>query len=637
MMQLESYLHRGRADAQRIFADPRIRTAARGAMYAAMGFSLSAASLGNAFEPFVLSFVITLTPWRSAAAAAGGALGYLLFWGNSGMQALAWTLLGWLGALAVGTSRIRPNTPLIPALAALIVSISGLGFQIFLGDETRVSVYLLRVALAAGGAAVFARANQRDSPIYVCLAKSIAVFALAQIAPRPWMGVGFAACGVIAVRDTLPASVMAGLAIDLAQVTKTPMTAVLALAYLVRFLPAHNKRIYAAAPAAAYLALMSACMTADAAPILPLLLGGIGASLFPKKSEVQFRSGVVGAAQVRIERMAGAVGQMQQLISQPQSLAVDESALLARTRERACGGCPHRKLCPSHTFPEDILHRKLGMGDALPFPCRKPGRMVLELQRSREHLRALEGEREKREAYRVALAQQYRFLGDYLRTMADTLAQRDRPARRRYQAEVAICSVAKQCANGDRCASFSGGGSSYYVVLCDGMGTGEDAAAEGRNALSLLREMLLSGFSAAHALRSLNSLLVLRGSAGASTVDLAEIDLSNGSVCIYKWGAAPSWLLRGKTAEKIGTASPPPGIAITDACETVDRLSLRRGEVLALCSDGVDAEAAVRRGRFPAELPPGEVAAELLDAGGAESDDDATCAVIRLLPLTLST
>ena len=99
--------------------------------------------------------------------------------------------------------------------------------------------------------------------------------------------------------------------------------------------------------------------------------------------------------------------------------------------------------------------------------------------------------------------------------------------------------------------------------------------------------MLSAGFPPEHAFRSLNALLVLRGQAGAVTLDLAELRLDSGRVFLYKWGAAPSYLLRKSGTEKIGTATPPPGLDLGHARETVEKLSLRRGEVLILVSDGV--------------------------------------------------
>ena len=118
-------------------------------------------------------------------------------------------------------------------------------------------------------------------------------------------------------------------------------------------------------------------------------------------------------------------------------------------------------------------------------------------------------------------------------------------------------------------------------------------------------------------------------------MDLAEITLTTGAVAIYKWGAAPSWVLRREGAEKIGTAGPPPGLSVGEYRETVDRLSLRRGETLILSSDGLDAEGVLRTGEVGLAAPPGELAAYILERGGGKGGDDATCAVVRLVPAAL--
>ena len=206
-----------------------------------------------------------------------------------------------------------------------------------------------------------------------------------------------------------------------------------------------------------------------------------------------------------------------------------------------------------------------------------------------------------------------------------------------YRVEAAARSKGKEKANGDKCLAFAGPGGSYFLLLCDGMGTGLGAAQEGQTAAELLRQMLLSGFPPEHCLRSVNSLLALRGSAGAVTIDLAQIRLDTGHASIYKWGAAPSWLLRRSGAEKIGTATPPPGISMENHRETVEKLSLRRGEVLIMLSDGVDGEEVLRQSVLTPDAPPGELAAKILERGCGEGDDDATAAVLRLRPTSLAT
>jgi stage II sporulation protein E len=145
--------------------------------------------------------------------------------------------------------------------------------------------------------------------------------------------------------------------------------------------------------------------------------------------------------------------------------------------------------------------------------------------------------------------------------------------------------------------------------------------------------MLTAGFPPEHALGTVNSLLALRGAAGAVTVDLAELRLDTGHASLYKWGAAPSWLLTRGKAEKIGTATPPPGIALEATGETVEKLSLRRGEVLILLSDGLTGGEDLSE--LAPDWPPGELAEKILERDRDAGEDDATAAVIRLVPLSL--
>jgi len=277
-----------------------------------------------------------------------------------------------------------------------------------------------------------------------------------------------------------------------------------------------------------------------------------------------------------------------------------------------------------------VLHRPLVGPEDIPLSCRKRGRLLMELRRVQEQLRAIRADRDRQKEYRNAMVQQYRFLSCYLQDLADQLNRRADKVMPRFSAEVRASSSGLELANGDKCMWFAGPENQYYILLCDGMGTGTGAEEESRTAANLLRRLLSAGYPAQHALRSLNSLCALRNRPGAVTIDLARIDLQTGNAELYKWGAAPSYLLYKHGAEKIGTAGPPPGLSVTDTQETVEKLSLRRGQTLVLLSDGIDGEAAMRRCDELANLPTGELAARILQYGRSDELDDATAAVIRL-------
>ena len=638
MVTIETYARRWRATAKKLVADPRTRVLVSAAAHFSGGMLVSAASLARHCQPLAMGLLLAFTGWQAAALALGAGAGYLLFWGMAGRQGLLWLGLALPVALILGRRQIvHESVYLMSAIGALIVSASGLFFQVFLEDKTQVAVYLLRIFLGAVSARLFYLVRDHRDPVADWLAEGIAVLALAQIAPVPGFSLGFVAAGLLAAGGALPAAALAGLALDVSQITTTPMTGVLCLAYLSRMVPYGKKWLPYAAPAAAYITVVKLGGFADFFPALGLALGGAAAVFLPPKPELHHRRGETGMAQVRLELMAGVLAQTQQLLIESPGIPVDEEAVLMRAQERACGGCPCRKTCRERleALPRGLLHRPMMDTTSLPMSCKKPGRLILELRRSQEQLRAIKADRDRQAEYRAALVQQYQFLSLFMQELSDQLPRRFSHQHPKFQAEVAMKAYSREVDNGDRCSWFAGTQCRYYVLLCDGMGTGIGAAQEGQTAASLLRQMLTAGFPAEHALRSLNSLLALRSRAAAVTVDLAELRLDTGRVTVYKWGAAPSLLLSSGLVDKIGTAGPPPGLSVTDGREMVERLSLRRGEVLVLLSDGVDGETVRRRAHLHVQLPPEELAAEILEQGTDDSEDDATVVVIRLASGTL--
>ena len=627
---METYLRRGRRTCQRLLLNPKIRTGGVVLLCGGSGFLLSAASLGNYPQPLAMGLILAMSGWHAAVMSLGAMLGYWVFWGIAGLQGLVWSASGGLLALLLAR-HIPEEQPLIfPAISAFLTALTGLLFQLVLRDAVPVPVYFLRIVLAAGAGLLFPVALRRRTAVTDWLVGGVAVLALAQASPTPYLGLGYLAAGALAVGGAFPAAVLGGLGLDLAQVTNIPMTAVLCLAGVIRMIPFERKWMRCLAPGAACMVVMAICGIRDYTPLPGLILGGGLGILMPPSQETARRRGETGLAQVRLELGAEVLGVTQQLFLETAPPPVDASAVLQKVRQRACGSCSARNSCPQQSSLDVSL-----LQNPLDAQCRKSGRLIPELRRGQEQLKLLKADSARQSEYRAAMVQQYQFLGDFLRGLADDLPRRGQRPRAWFRAEAAARSRSKELANGDRCLAFPGPECRYYVLLCDGMGTGLGAAQEGQSTGSLLRQMLTAGFPAAHALHTLNSILALRGSAGAVTVDLAELYLDTGHATLYKWGAAPSWLLRRGSAEKIGTATPPPGISVTESRETVEKLSLRRGEALVLLSDGVDGEGISRRSDLTPDMPPGELAAKILEYGRGKQMDDATAAVIRLRPTSL--
>jgi len=635
MISIQSYVQRGRHTLRKWAVDPTAHILFRMAIHILAGFCLSAASLANGAQPLPLGLLCACRGWSAVLVGLGGSLGYLCFWGSAGYQMMVWLAAGLVVTLLLADRRLTRGAPLLlPALAGLIVAVCGVLYQATGREAAPVPVYLIRVGLAAGCTWLFTRVGQGRNPIVDWLACGFGVLALAQIVPIPYLGLGYMAAAALATGASFPAAALAGLALDLAQITPIPMTAVMALSYLVRFLPRYPATVGRLAPGAVYLVVMYLCGRADLQPLPALLIGGVAGSFLPGPVKANHRRGETGVAQVRLEMAAGVLNQTQQLLLESSEIPVDESALIARAAERACGSCPCRRNCKDTgrigQLPGLLLHKPLLHTEELPIVCRKSGRFLAELHRSQEQLRSIHGDRQRQKEYRAALIQQYCFLENFLRDLSDQLARRTERNRDIYTPRVSVYGNRPEADNGDRCLHFAGTGGRYYVILCDGMGTGLGAVQEGRTAGMILRRLLSAGYPARHALGSINSLCALRDKAGAVTVDLAEIELDSGKVVLYKWGAPPSYLISRAGTEKIGSIGPPPGLSVTDYRETSQRFSLRREQTLLLVSDGVPEETALRCCRESADLPPEELATRLLDVSMPENQDDATVVMIRL-------
>lgn len=597
------------------------------------GFCLSAASLGGGAQPFALAVLCAGLPgWLPMAFALGGGLGYWWFWGQAGLQGLVWLAIGLPVCL---TSADEPGQELLaPGLAALIVAAGGLVFQLWQQEQVSVALYLLRIVLAFGATCLTRSLRRRPSPAGKALAGAVGMLALVQIAPVSFLNLGFLAAGCIAMAAPFSMVAMAGLALDLAGAVSVPMTAVLCLAYFVGSLPFLPRRGRGLVPALAYLAVMGLCGQSQWLPLPALALGGM-ATLLPGQQAAgtgEARRGE-NPLQGRLETMSAVLGQGKYLLSQRIQLPLDEGAVIARAADRACGGCALRSNCPAATraryLPQALLHQSAITLDNMPADCKRQERLLLELQQGQDLYRLLLADRQRQQEYRTAVMQQYGFLSEYLLELADGMPNETQTPPR-YRPETAVCSRGRERANGDRCFRFPGTANRYYLLLCDGMGTGEGAAYEARLAGGMLRRMLTAGYAAHAALQSVNSLCVLRGSAGAVTVDLAEADLLTGRVTLYKWGAAPSWLLSRTGAQVLGGACPPPGLSVEGNAETVERLRLQPEDVLLLFSDGVDGEGAVAALEGEWDQPAGFLAALALEGGATAVPDDATAAVLRL-------
>ena len=207
---------------------------------------------------------------------------------------------------------------------------------------------------------------------------------------------------------------------------------------------------------------------------------------------------------------------------------------------------------------------------------------------------------------------------------------------------MAIAGVAAQKKNGE---TVSGDAGTYfkrsdgklYLLLCDGMGSGPDANRESSLAVRLLEQLLQAGVSTRHALTTLSSALALRGedTGGFTTVDLLEIDLFSGEGELFKLGAAPTYIKKGSTVQRLTGSSLPAGLA-EGTPSSSDHFSLRLspGDCVLMVSDGIcgpgdDQWLRERLEQFDG-VSPKDLARELITHSPQAATDDRTALVVRI-------
>ena len=175
-----------------------------------------------------------------------------------------------------------------------------------------------------------------------------------------------------------------------------------------------------------------------------------------------------------------------------------------------------------------------------------------------------------------------------------------------------------QTVSGDTGAWFRLPDGSLYVLLCDGMGSGVEASEDSTLAVRLLEQFLRAGVSPDTALRTLNGALALRGEekGGFTTIDLLRFDLFSGEACLYKYGAAPTYVRHGERVNRVTGSALPAGLAMGEGLPDKNTFRLEAGDCVVLVSDGVSG------GSDDLWLR------ELLTAFAGDSPKDLACALI---------
>jgi stage II sporulation protein E len=158
-----------------------------------------------------------------------------------------------------------------------------------------------------------------------------------------------------------------------------------------------------------------------------------------------------------------------------------------------------------------------------------------------------------------------------------------------YEVETGVAGAAKGggLLSGDSFAAVELGNGKFAVALSDGMGNGERANAESKTALTILQQLLQSGMDEQLAVKSVNSVLLLRTPEEMfATIDVALIDQYTAQTTFLKNGSTPSFIKRGSEVITVSANGLPAGI-LQEIDVDISRVQLQPGDILIMMTDGL--------------------------------------------------
>ena len=643
--------------AQRAAAEkPALRTAARCAGGALFAFALSGAALLGAPLPLAVGFVAAAPGLAAQVSALAGAVaGYAAFWGvYAGIEGMAAAFLVFACVRIFSTAPQSARLWFAPGTAAAMTAVISALFALTMPAGLRAAALLgAKILLAAVSAVGFRRAIEDGDRWAGLFALAGLVLGLCGVPLPGGMTLGMAAgaaAAVCAAGSSAGAAAAGafGLAVELGgghgAAAGFLLGGILCLAFGTKR-GVWRAAVFTAAVTAAVL------VAGDALSLIPAAAIGAAASvplpalLFPgRPREAEGERSVRAQLSLAADALSAAGERLSQEPDAPEK--ADAAVIFDRTADEICRCCGSFARCWEQDAAEtyralseaapQILARGQARREDFPrqFRCTRIDAFARAVSASVDELRLRRACRAGCERARAAAAEQFALLAAFLRG-AGELHGRSALRPDRFRCE-AVCRSAgrRGGVSGDRAVSLRAPGNRLYVLLCDGMGTGEAAAGEAAAAVDVLAGLLAAGAPPETAIGLYDASCRLRTGGGFATVDLFAADLITGECTLYKKGAAPSQLKKGRRVGAVGAVTLPPGYSAGEEGRPGRyRVPLAEEDVLVLLSDGVPGERAAERLAGWSGEDAAALAGSLIE--GCTEDDDATAVVIRLRPRTI--
>ncbi|MDR1364463.1 MAG: SpoIIE family protein phosphatase [Oscillospiraceae bacterium] len=158
-----------------------------------------------------------------------------------------------------------------------------------------------------------------------------------------------------------------------------------------------------------------------------------------------------------------------------------------------------------------------------------------------------------------------------------------------YKVRIDTCQHARN--NGRYCGDsfnyFPDGLGNFFVILSDGMGTGSEAAVDGKMTTEVMSYMIQSRVNLKDAIDLTNASLIVKSKdESLSTLDIFCFDLFTGEACFTKAGAAKSYIKKDNEIIKISSETLPIGIFSSSKAQEIN-YQISERDIILIVSDGV--------------------------------------------------
>ena len=297
-----------------------------------------------------------------------------------------------------------------------------------------------------------------------------------------------------------------------------------------------------------------------------------------------------------IQTVAHAVGNLGSEVKNFSGMRKPSDDFFYTVFDRTCRGCQNREYCSvdavtlKRTLEKDGFLSLSNVPKGFNSVCRRPEKFLTEFA----HMYELNKQNELffgESVYdKQIVLNQYEEISNLINNLSHFITE---PPKKDTTCE--ILSVDVFIAEEPRCGQEISGDTvihfkkddKYYVILCDGMGSGKEANEISSLTARLFSEFLKSGVDKKSAVTLINSALSLNADRESfSSADILEINLSTCEAEFLKIGSAQSFLKRKNEITEITSSSLP--IGILDNLEVFpQRYNIGKNDIILMVSDGI--------------------------------------------------